>query len=125
MARTRTPIGDIPAWAFLVTGIALGLAVWVLSPWLAGMAEPWDSASPWWTASWPVVALAGGATGRLRGAALPLGYALGQMLATLPAAGGEFGLLGWLFIGAFALAACLGSLAVAGAVALLRRWRRR
>lgn len=125
MARTRIPAGGIPTRAFLSTGIGLGLAVWVLSPRLTGLAEPWDSTGPWWTASWLVVALAGGAAGRLRGVALPFGYALGQMLATLPAAGGEFGLLGWLFIGAFALAACLGSLAVAGAVALLRRWRGR
>ncbi|MBL8492287.1 MAG: hypothetical protein JNM82_16010 [Rhodocyclaceae bacterium] len=125
MARTPTPAGGIPTRAFLATGIGLGLAVWVLSPWLTDLAEPWDSAGPWWTVSWLLVALAGGAAGRLRGAALPLGYALGQMLATLPAAGGGFGLLGWLYIGAFALAACLVSLAVAGTVALLRRWRGR
>lgn len=112
-----------PSSAFLGTGLVLGAAIWWLSPWITGHAEPWDDGRPWWTISWAVVAIAGGASGRARGALLPVGVALGQMLVTIRSVTGEFGVLGWLFIGAFGAGATLGALAIAGLVSIVARLR--
>ncbi|MEW5976771.1 MAG: hypothetical protein AB1898_13290 [Acidobacteriota bacterium] len=115
------------ALAALVVGSLLGMGVWIFSPWLVGVSEPWDADTPFWTLSWLAIALVGGLMGHLRGVWLPLGYALGQIIVTIPLASrSEFGVLGWLFIGGYALAAGLGTLALVGLVTLLRRlWSRR
>ena len=100
----------------------LGVGIWVGSPWLLGTVEPWDAAAPVWALSWLALGVAGGLAPRLSGLALPAGYALGQMLVTIRALFvSEFGILGWLFIGGYALAAALVTLAVAGLRWLLRR----
>ena len=65
------------ALALLTVGILLGIAIWVVSPWLTGTVEPWDADIPVWSLSWLVVAIAGGLVGHVRGAFLPLGYGLG------------------------------------------------
>lgn len=114
------------ALALLTAGAALGGAIWVFSPWLTGAKEPWDADVPVWSLSWIAVAFGGGLTGRAVGALLPLGYALGQMLATLGAAlKSEFGVLGWLFILGYGVAAILGTLLLAAGATLARRFRRR
>jgi len=59
------------------------VAIWVLSPWLTGSAEPWDAELPIWQASWLVVGIAGSVLLRRQGYWLALGYALGQVLATI------------------------------------------
>jgi hypothetical protein len=112
---------------WLALGVALGVAVWVFSPWLTGKAEPWDADAPVWSLSWLVVAVLGGLSGHVRGACLPLGYALGQMLVTIQSVFiGQFGALGWMFIGAHAAAAVLLALALAGMTAMIKRlWRTR
>jgi Na+/serine symporter len=71
------------------------------------------------------VATLGGLTGHVRGVCLPLGYALGQMLVTVKSVFlGEFGALGWLFIGGYAAVAIAVTLALVVATALVRRlWR--
>lgn len=111
----------------LATGVALGAGVWLLSPWLTGHVEPWDAEAPIWPASWLLMAIAAGGTGRPRGLLLVVGYALGQMLMTIkPVLGSEFGALGWLFILAWMAAALVISLALVAARALLKRfWRDR
>jgi hypothetical protein len=113
------------ALTLLALGVLLGGAIWLTSPWLTGKAEPWDADAPIWTLSWLLVAVLGGLAGHVRGACLPLGYALGQVLYTAPALRtAEFGALGWLFIGAYAGVAVLGTIALVGLLAAVRRlWR--
>ncbi len=108
-------------------GVVLGIAIWVLSPWLIGKAEPWDADAPLWSLSWLVVAVLGGLAGHVRGVCLPLGYALGQMVVTIQSVFvGQFGALGWLFIGSYAVVAVVLTLALVGAAVLLKRfWRTR
>jgi hypothetical protein len=121
------------AFLLLAMGVALGVGVWVFSPRLTGTAEPWDAdapvwgITPFWTLSWLVIAVLGGLVGRVRGVCLPLGYALGQMLVTVRSVfTGQFGALGWMFIGGHAGVAVVVTLALAGAIALLKRlWRMR
>jgi hypothetical protein len=109
------------AVALFALGVGLGIAIWVPSPWLTGRTEPWDADSPIWTLSWFVVAAAGSAMGRLRGACLPLGYAMGQMLITVRSVfSGEFGALGWLFIAGYAVVAMVVTLILGCGVAWLR-----
>jgi hypothetical protein len=115
------------ALALLTVGILFGIAIWVVSPWLTGTVEPWDADTPIWSLSWLVVAIAGGLIGHVRGACLPLGYALGQMLVTIRSVfNSEFGVLGWAFIGGYAAVAALIALAVTGVVMLFKYyWRTR
>lgn len=114
------------ALLLLVIGAGLGAGVWLFSPWLTGHVEPWDADAPIWPASWLLIAIAGGCTGRLRGLLLVVGYALGQMLITVrPILRSEFGALGWLFILGWMAAALVASLALVATQALLRHfWRR-
>jgi Na+/serine symporter len=66
-----------------------------------------------------------GLVGHVRGVCLPLGYALGQMLVTIQSVfGGEFGALGWLFIGGYAAVATLVTLSLIGVTTLLKKIRR-
>jgi hypothetical protein len=103
----------------------LGAAIWLLSPWLTGKSEPWDADAPIWSLSWLLVAVLGGLTGHVRGACLPLGYALGQMLITVKSVLiGQFGALGWMFIGGYAAVTIVVTFALVGATALVKRlWR--
>lgn len=114
------------ALSLLALGVLLGAAIWLFSPALTGRAEPWDADAPIWFLSWIPLALLGGLSGRIRGICLPLGYALGQMLVTVKSVFvGEFGALGWMFIGAYAAAATAATLAVVGVTVVLKRlWRR-
>jgi len=106
-------------------GSVLGIAIWVVSPWLTGKVEPWDADAPIWPLSWLLLAVLGGLVGHRRGVYVPLGYALGQMLITTPSVFiGEFGVLAWVFIGCYAAAAVAVALVVLGAVAILKRLRR-
>lgn len=75
--------------------------------------------------SWLLIAVTGGLVGHVRGVSLPLGYALGQMLITIQSLFvGEFGALGWLFIGGYAAVATLVTLSLIGITALLKKIRR-
>ena len=113
------------ALQLLIIGVALGVAIWLLSPWLTGKAEPWDADFPVWSISWLVIAVLGGITGHVRGVCLPAGYALGQMLITVKSVFfGQFGALDWMFIGGYAAVAILLTLALVGAIALVNRFRR-
>lgn len=106
-------------------GTLAGLAMWVFSPWITGRVEPWDADSSIWLYSWMVMAVIGGAVGRIRGVCLPLGYAVGQMLITIKSAfASQFGWLGWMFIGGYAVVAVILTLLLV-AVASLLRWLRR
>ncbi len=108
--------------SLLALGILLGIAIWLFSPWLTGRIEPWDADTPIWLYSWILVAVLGGLFGRVRGVCVPLGYALGQMLITIKSVFiGEFGALGWMFIGGYAAVATAVTLTVAGVTALLKR----
>ena len=113
------------ALVLLALGMLLGVAIWLFSPWVTGRSEPWDADAPIWSLSWLLVATLGGLTGHVRGVCLPLGYALGQMLVTVKSVFlGEFGALGWMFIGGYAAAAIAVTLALVVATALVRRlWR--
>jgi hypothetical protein len=103
--------------ALLGIGALLGVLIWMLSPWLTGKAEPWDAEAPIWLVSWLLVAVVGGAIGHVRGICLPVGYALGQMLITAQSAiKGEFGVLGWMFIAAYAAVGACISLMLIGLV---------
>lgn len=113
------------ALRLLAIGILCGAAIWFFSPWITGRREPWDADLPIWPFSWLLVALLGGLIGNLRGILLPLGYGLGQMLATIRSLSGEFGLLGWMFIAGFTALALAGTLAMIGVVTLLKRFARR
>jgi hypothetical protein len=114
------------ALVLLAVGIALGAAIWVFSPWLTGRIEPWDAEQPIWALSWLVVAILGGLAGHVRGVCLPLGYALGQMLVTIKSVFvGEFGALGWMFIGMYAAVALAITLALVGVIALVKYLARR
>jgi len=115
------------ALAWLTLGIMMGAAIWIFSPWLTGKIEPWDADQPIWTLSWLVVAILGGLIGHVRGVCLPLGYALGQMLVTIKSVFvGQFGALGWIFIGTYAAVAVAVTLALVGVTALLKYlWRMR
>lgn len=109
------------AASLLALGAGLGIAIWVLSPWLTGRAEPWDADVPIWPFSWFVVAALGGLTGRVRGVCLPLGYALGQLGVTFRSVFvGEFGLLGWMFIVRYAIVAVAITSAMVGIAAWVR-----
>jgi hypothetical protein len=113
------------ALALLALGMLLGVAIWLFSPWATGKSEPWDADAPIWSLSWLVVAVLGGLTGHVRGACLPLGYALGQMLITVKSVFlGEFGALGWMFIGGYAAVAITVTLVLVGVTALVTRLRR-
>jgi hypothetical protein len=115
------------ALVLLALGVALGVGIWVFSPWLTGKDEPWDADQPIWLLSWLVVAVLGGMTSHIRGICLPLGYALGQMLVTIQSVFlGPFGALGWIFIGSYAAVAVVITLALVGVTALLKYlWRMR
>jgi hypothetical protein len=116
MTPRRKPLG------LLALGILLGCALWLFSPWLTGTVEPWDAEAPIWGLSWLLVAVLGGLVGHARGVCLPLGYGLGQMLVTAQSVLiGQFGALGWVFIGGYAAAAIVVTLALVGATALLKR----
>ena len=109
----------------LAVGILSGVAIWVCSPWLTGTIEPWDADTPIWPLSWFVVSIVGSLVGHVRGVCLPLGYALGQMLITIQSVFvGEFGALGWLFIGGYAAVATLATLSLIGVTVLLKTIRR-
>ncbi|CDI03459.1 membrane hypothetical protein [Candidatus Competibacter denitrificans Run_A_D11] len=111
----------------LTLGVVSGVAIWWFSPWLTGQVEPWDADTPIWLLSWLLIAVTGGLVGHVRGVCLPLGYALGQMLVTVQSVRiGEFGALGWMFIGGYAVIATIITLALVGGTALLKRvWRKR
>ena len=113
------------ALALLAFGMLLGVAIWLFSPWLTGRIEPWDADAPIWSLSWLLVAVLGGLTGHVRGACLPLGYALGQMLVTVKSVFiGQFGGMGWMFIGGYAAFAVAATFMLAGATVLVKRlWR--
>ena len=113
------------ALALLAFGMLLGVAIWLFSPWLTGRIEPWDADAPIWSLSWLLVAVLGGLTGHVRGACLPLGYALGQMLVTVKSVFiGQFGGMGWMFIGGYAAVAVVATFMLAGATVLVKRlWR--
>jgi len=113
------------ALALLAFGMLLGVAIWLFSPWLTGRIEPWDADAPIWSLSWLLVAVLGGLTGHVRGACLPLGYALGQMLVTVKSVFiGQFGAMGWMFIGGYAAVAVVATFMLAGATVLVKRlWR--
>ena len=113
------------ALALLAFGMLLGVAIWLFSPWLTGRIEPWDAHAPIWSLSWLLVAVLGGLTGHVRGACLPLGYALGQMLVTVKSVFiGQFGAMGWMFIGGYAAVAVVATFMLAGATVLVKRlWR--
>jgi hypothetical protein len=114
----------LTAPALLAVGILAGIAIWMFSPWLTGKAEPWDTDTLIWPLSWLLVAVIGGLVGHIRGVCLPLGYALGQMLFTIQSVFmGQFGALGWMFIGGYAAAATLVTLALIGSMVLLKRLR--
>ena len=106
----------------LATGILAGVGIWIFSPWLTGTIEPWDAETPIWMLSWLPIAVVGGLVGHIRGVCLPLGYALGQMLITIQSVfGGEFGALGWLFIGGHAAVAIFVTLSLIGITTLLKK----
>lgn len=115
------------ALVLLTLGVLSGVAIWLFSPWLTGKIEPWDADAPIWSLSWLLIAGLGGLVGHVRGVCLPLGYALGQMLVTVQSAfSGQFGALGWMFIGGFATVAVFVTLALIGVTAFLKRlWRMR
>ena len=118
-------ISQLTAPVLLAIGILAGIAIWVCSPWLTGTIEPWDAEAPIWMLSWFLVASIGGLVGHVRGVCLPLGYALGQMLITIQSVfDGEFGALGWLFIGGYAAVAIFVTLSLIGVTALLKKIRR-
>ena len=118
MSKLNAPV-------LLAIGVLSGVAMWVCSPWLTGKSEPWDADAPIWVFSWLLIAIIGGLVGHIRGVCLPLGYALGQMLITIQSVfGGEFGALGWLFIGGYAAVATLVTMALIGVTALLKKIRR-
>ena len=111
--------------ALLALGMLLGVAIWLFSPWVTGKSEPRDADAPIWSLSWLLVATLGGLTGHVRGACLPLGYALGQMLITVKSVFlGEFGALGWMFIGGYAAVAIAVTWVIVGVTALVMRLRR-
>jgi hypothetical protein len=110
--------------SLFIIGMLLGVSIWIFSPWLTGRNEPWDADRPIWLYSWILVAVLSGLIGRVRGVCVPLGYALGQMLITIKSVFiGEFGALGWMFIGVYALGATAATLLVAGVTALVNRLR--
>lgn len=115
------------ALALLALGMLLGAAIWLLSPSVTGKSEPWDADAPVWSLSWLLVATLGGLTGHVRGACLPLGYALGQMLITVKSVFvGEFGALGWMFIGGYAAGAIVVTLVLVGVTTVVgRAWQAR
>lgn len=118
MSKPHAPV-------LLVIGVLSGVAMWVCSPWLTGTSEPWDADAPIWMLSWLLIAIIGGLAGHIRGVCLPFGYALGQMLITIQSVfGGEFGVLGWLFIGGYAAVATLMTLSLIGVTMLLKKIRR-
>lgn len=115
----------LTAPGLMVIGVVAGVGMWVCSPWLTGTIEPWDADAPIWMLSWLLIAVIGGLVGHVRGVSLPLGYALGQMLITIQSLFvGEFGALGWLFIGGYAAVATLLTLSLIGGKALLKKIRR-
>jgi hypothetical protein len=64
-----------------LAGAALGFGLWLVSPYVAGRAEPWDASFPLYL---PVMLAGGALVGTmlpLRGAAFFLGVWLGQVLA--------------------------------------------
>jgi hypothetical protein len=115
----------LTAPGLLAIGVLAGIGMWIFSPWLTGTIEPWDADAPIWMLSWLLIAVIGGLVGHVRGVCLPLGYALGQMLITIQSLFvGEFGVLGWLFIGGYAAVATLVTLSLIGVTALLKKIRR-
>jgi hypothetical protein len=114
------------ALVLLTIGVLAGVGIWIFSPWLTGTIEPWDADAPIWLCSWVLMAVLGSLVGHIRGVCLPLGYALGQMLITVQSVfTGEFGALGWLFIGGYAAVAILVTLTITGARVLLASARQR
>jgi hypothetical protein len=118
-------MSKLTAPGLLAIGVLSGVGMWICSPWLTGMIEPWDADAPMWLFSWVLVAVLGGLVGHVRGVCLLLGYALGQMLVTIQSVfTGEFGALGWLFIGGYAAVAILVALSLIGVTTLLKKIRR-
>jgi hypothetical protein len=118
-------MSKLTAPGLLAIGVLAGVGMWIFSPWLTGTIEPWDADAPMWLLSWVLMAVLGGLVGHVRGLCLPLGYALGQMLVTIQSVfTGEFGALGWLFIGGYAAVAILVTLLLIGITTLLKKIRR-
>lgn len=118
-------LSQLKAPLLLTIGVLAGVGIWIFSPWLTGTIEPWDADAPIWLFSWVLMAVLGGVVGHVRGVCLPLGYALGQMLVTIQSVfTGEFGALGWLFIGGYAAIATFVTLSLIGVTTLLKKIRR-
>jgi len=99
--RRRVPV-------FLLA-VALGLTIWLLSPWVTGQREPWDSASPYYLGS---LFVAGALTGFLGPRPFwlwPLGIWLGQLVVLLAGPWGPLLPLGIVFLLAFTLVALAGA----------------
>lgn len=123
--RWLPPLRRWPAGLCFGVGVLLGAALWLFSPALLGRAEPWDAAVPVWSLSWPAIGVFGAAARHVRGLLLPLGDAAGQIAATVPQiVRSEFGVLGLAFIGGGLVVALAVTLALLGAMALLRRHAR-
>ena len=114
--------------AFLL-GLALGAAIWLLSPVISGHREPWDAEGGYYAGALLGAGITGGLLVPQHWASIAIGILAGQALVLMrgvvaePASGGLWP-LGLLFLGAFSVLALLGSGAGAGLRRLGSRWQR-
>lgn len=111
-------------WSAFLLGVILGAAIWLLSPWITGRSEPWDTENGYYSGALLATGVLGGLLLPMHWAVLGLGILVGQALVILggvlaePASGGLWP-LGLVFLAAYSILALVGALV--GAV--LRRSR--
>ena len=114
-------------WGFsLLVGIAIGAAIWLLSPMISGRREPWDSEGVYYPGALLIAGLLGGLLLAEHSRWLAAGIFVGQVLVLLggvlndPSSGGLWP-LGVVFLALYSLLALLGAALGSG----LRRSRTR
>jgi hypothetical protein len=112
--------------AGLLIGLPMGSAIWLLSPFITGLREPWDAESGYYPGALLAAGVCGGLVAPRHWISVAIGIFAGQLAVLLggvilqPANGGLWP-LGVLFLAAYSLLALAGAALGAG----VRRFRRR
>ena len=115
-------------FAFLF-GLVLGIAIWLLSPLIAGHREPWDAEGGYYATALLVGGILGGLAVPQHWALVAIGILAGQAAVLLggvifePASGGLWP-LGLVFLAMYSVLGLVGAGIGAGLRRLQRRWQR-
>lgn len=96
--------------AALIVGLAMGAAIWALSPHIAGSVEPWDSDSPFYFGSLFAVGVFSWIIFRRKTYVVVMGLYLGQLVYLLAVGFGPLSLVGVVLLVPYSLVAGIGAL---------------